>query len=248
MDFDKSNDTGAKILSLISHKLRTPLSIITGYSDAIMTQVTKEKLSPFTEKAFEEINKQGNKMALLVDKLLRFTKVQDMAPRHVKKTTFNLKELLAEVSKDTLSAQEESGGVLVKDSRVSKGALSVEITCQDNLEVTANRDLLKAALEELIDNSLKFNNRIEKVIKLYAYKHSTHTSISIKDTGVGIRPQDVNNIFERFYQVDDFFTGQIEGWGLGLPLVKKIMDLHEGSVSVVSDKGLGSIFTINLPD
>ena len=65
--------------------------------------------------------------------------------------------------------------------------------------------------------------------------------------GAGVRPQDVNKIFERFYQVDDYFTGQIDGWGLGLTIVKKIIDLHNGSISVISDRGLGTIFTASFP-
>ena len=53
--------------------------------------------------------------------------------------------------------------------------------------------------------------------------------------------------FERFYQVDDYFTGQIDGWGLGLCMVQKIVELHNGSINVISDRGLGSIFTVSLP-
>ena len=64
---------------------------------------------------------------------------------------------------------------------------------------------------------------------------------------MGIRPQDVSRIFEPFYQVDDDQTGQVTGWGLGLTMVKRILDLHNGAINVVSDRGLGSIFTVNLP-
>ena len=66
-----------KMLSLVSHKLKTPLSIINGYSEAILSQSSKEKFSPFTAKALEEINKQGTKLCSLVDKLLFFNKVEN---------------------------------------------------------------------------------------------------------------------------------------------------------------------------
>ena len=88
---------------------------------------------------------------------------------------------------------------------------------------------------------------MEKVIKVQCANHGDCISISVRDYGAGIRPQDVNLIFEPFYQVDDYFTGQINGWGLGLPMIKSILDLHGGAISVVSDRGLGSIFTINFP-
>ncbi len=77
--------------------------------------------------------------------------------------------------------------------------------------------------------------------------HGDSISVSVRDYGAGIRPQDVNKIFERFYQVDDYFTGQIDGWGLGLCMVQKIVELHNGSINVISDRGLGSIFTVSLP-
>ena len=88
---------------------------------------------------------------------------------------------------------------------------------------------------------------MEKIIKVQCANHGDSIPLSVRDYGAGIRPQDVNRVFEPFYQVDDFFTGQISGWGLGLPMVKRILDLHNGSISVVSDRGLGSIFTINFP-
>ncbi|WP_428897557.1 His Kinase A (phospho-acceptor) domain-containing protein [Parelusimicrobium proximum] len=243
------NELAAKVLSLISHKLRTPLSIINGYSEAIAAQSGKEKLSPFTEKAFEEINKQGNKMAALVDKLLRFAKIESMNREDVSRMVFNLRDVIEEASRTCLNRYEEDGKIEVaKDGTLAKGRSSVSITCQDDLTMYADKELMRDAFEELIDNALKFSNRLDKVVKVYCYRHSANISVSVKDTGVGIRPQDINTVFEKFYQVDDFFTGQVDGWGLGLPLVKRVMDLHTGSVSVVSDKGLGSILTVNIPD
>ena len=107
--------------------------------------------------------------------------------------------------------------------------------------------MLKLCVCELLANAIKFNNKLEKIIKVQGTNHGDSISISVRDYGVGIRPQDVSKIFEPFYQVDDYFTGQISGWGLGLPMVQRILDLHRGSISVVSDRGLGSIFTLSFP-
>ena len=92
---DTSNQTthtqdAAKMLSLVSHKLRTPLSIINGYSEAILSQSSKEKFSPFTSKALEEINKQGVKLCALVDKLMFFNKVENLQPKDLAKKQINL--------------------------------------------------------------------------------------------------------------------------------------------------------------
>ena len=123
----------------------------------------------------------------------------------------------------------------------------MEIDCPERLSVTANEEMLRLCIRELLANAIKFNNKMEKIIKVQCANHGDSISISVRDYGAGIRPQDVSRIFDPFYQVDDYFTGQISGWGLGLPMVKRILDLHNGSISVVSDRGLGSIFTINFP-
>ncbi|MBR3603669.1 MAG: HAMP domain-containing histidine kinase [Elusimicrobiaceae bacterium] len=236
----------AKMLSLVSHKLRTPLSIINGYSEAILSQSSKEKFSPFTTKALEEINKQGIKLCALVDKLMFFNKVENLQPKDLAKKQINLKNLLKVCANDAISHEEDSSTV-PSTSAIAKRGTFIEIDCPSNLEIKSDEELMAFLLEELITNAIKFNTKAEKIIKVQCAHHGDSVSISVRDYGTGVRPQDVNKIFERFYQVDDYFTGQIDGWGLGLPMVKKILDLHGGSISVISDRGLGTIFTVSLP-
>ena len=235
-----------KMLSLVSHKLRTPLSIINGYSEAILSQASKENFSPFTAKALEEIHKQGTKLCKLVDKLLFFNKVNNLTSKNLSQKTINLKELLKMCANDAILQDEELASVHPA-STIAKRGSSIEIDCPTNLELKADEELVAFLIEEMLTNAIKFNNKMEKIIKVQCTHHGDTISISIRDYGAGIRPQDVHKIFDRFYQVDDYFTGQIEGWGLGLTIVKKIMDLHHGSINVVSDRGLGSIFTLSFP-
>ena len=235
-----------KMLSLVSHKLKTPLSIINGYSEAILSQSSKEKFSPFTAKALEEINKQGTKLCNLVDKLLFFNKVVSLQAKDLAKKTLNLKNIIKTSANDAI-AQDEEIATVSAGSTVAKKGTFIEIDCPSNLEIKADEELMGFLLEELLSNAIKFNNKAEKIIKVQCAHHGDSISVSVRDYGAGIRPQDVNRIFERFYQVDDYFTGQIDGWGLGLTMVKKIVELHGGSISVISDRGLGSIFTISLP-
>lgn len=235
-----------RMLSLVSHKLKTPLSIINGYSEAILSQANKENFSPFTAKALEEIHKQGTKLCNLVDKLLLFNKVNSLTRKDLTYKMINLKELLKACANDAIS-QEEELATLPSSSTVAKRGTYVEIDCTSTLELQADQELVSFMAEELLTNAIKFNNKAEKIIKVQCTHHADSISISFRDYGTGIRPQDVNKIFDRFYQVDDYFTGQIDGWGLGLSIVKKIMELHGGSISVVSDRGLGSIFTLSFP-
>ncbi len=235
----------AKALSLISHKLRTPLSIINGYSEAVLSQAEKEKFSPFTTKALEEINKQGSRMSSLVDKLMAFNQVITTDADHLEKQSVTLKPLIRDCASKII-AQEENGIPTTQGSGVKRGTF-IEIDCSSQLTLRANENMLHLAVQELLENAIKFNNKMEKTIKVQVTNHGDSISISVRDYGVGIRPQDVSNIFEPFYQVDDYFTGQVSGWGLGLPMVQRILDLHNGSISVVSDRGLGSIFTLSFP-
>ena len=235
----------AKALALISHKLRTPLSIINGYSEAILSQAEKEKFSPFTSKALEEINKQGTRMSMLVDKLIAFNQVITTEADQLEKQTVQLKPLLKECAEKAVAHDEDALPVSGKGG--TKRGTFVEIDCSSQQTLHANENMLKLAVQELLENAIKFNNKMEKTIKVQVANHGDSLSVSVRDYGVGIRPQDVSKIFEPFYQVDDYFTGQVSGWGLGLALVQRVLDLHQGSISVVSDRGLGSIFTLSFP-
>lgn len=235
----------AKALTLISHKLRTPLSIINGYSEAVLSQAEKENFSPFTTKALEEINKQGSRMSILVDKLMAFNQVVTADAKHLEKQPVALKDVIKECASKVI-AQDENTLPTQQTSGVKRGTF-IEIDCPSQLTLLANADMLRLAVQELLENAIKFNNKMEKTIKVQVANHGDSISISVRDYGVGIRPQDVSQIFEPFYQVDDYFTGQVNGWGLGLPMVQRILNLHNGSISVVSDRGLGSIFTLSFP-
>lgn len=239
----------AKTLTLISHKLRTPLSIINGYSEAVMSQNSKEKFSPFTSKALEEIHKQGGRMSQLIDKLGAFSQVTSADPAKLEKHSVELKALIKECAAKAIALESDETAVTPPslDEEQAKRGTFIEIDCSTQLHLTVHEPFLRFSIEELLSNAIKFNNKMEKIIKVQGTNHGNSISVSVRDYGVGIRPQDVGHIFEPFYQVDDYFTGQVSGWGLGLPMVKRTAELHGGSVSVVSDRGLGSIFTINFP-
>ena len=235
-----------KTLTLISHKLRTPLSIINGYSEAVLSQAAKEKFSPFTTKALGEIHKQGGRMSVLIDKLSAFNKVLSAQEDTLEKQSVPLKALIKECAAKAISQEDEGPLPAQPQSGVKRGTF-IEIDCSSQLTLQANEEMLRLCICELLANAIKFNTKMEKTIKVQGTNHGDSISISVRDYGVGIRPQDVSKIFEPFYQVDDYFTGQVSGWGLGLPMVQRVLDLHRGSISVVSDRGLGSIFTLSFP-
>lgn len=238
-------NVNARALTMIAHKLRTPLSIITGYCEAIEAQ-NKNALSPFARKALDEITVQGSYLSKLIDKLIAFNKACAATKETLQKQEITLKTLIKDCAARALAQEENLPADKSSPDTTRRGAF-VETDCSAQLTLKANEELLRLCIEELLENAIKFNQKTEKIIKVQCVNHGNCISIAVRDYGVGIRPQDVNRIFEPFYQVDDDLTGQVSGWGLGLTLVKLILELHDGSVSVVSDRGLGSIFTINLP-
>ena len=247
MEKNTQFNLNAQLLTLIAHKLRTPLSIITGYCEALQTQ-TKGSLSPFAGKALQEIGTQGTHLAQLIDKLLAFNKVFDTQEESLEKKEIPLKKLLKECVAQALAQEEDLPlTTTISPTNSSRRGTFVETDCPEDLTLHANEEMLRLCVQELLSNAIKFNTRAEKIIKIQGVNHGRSISLSVRDYGSGLRPQDVEHIFEPFYQVDDDFTGQITGWGLGLTTVKRILELHHGSISVVSDRGLGSIFTLNFP-
>lgn len=160
-------DPSGKILSLVSHKLKTPLSIINGYSEAILSQAGKEKFSPFAAKALEEINKQGLKMAELVDKLLTYNKVSRMSVKELKREAVPLKALAKECASAAIAKDDDSVAVSSAEPTAKRGTY-IEIDCSESLTIQADREILKAMLEEMLDNAIKFNNKMEKLLRYRA--------------------------------------------------------------------------------
>lgn len=241
-----AKDAAARVLSLVSHKLKTPLSIINGYSEAILSDIKPGELSNFSIKALEDINKQGEKLSILVDKLVRFANISDLAPENLEKKDVNVRHVFSEVSAKCIF-RDDAITINSSDNTIRSHAPAIEVKCDNNITVFADESLISIAVEELVDNAIKFNNNINKKLRLFYYNDQGKDVLAVADNGVGIKEEHIGKIFHKFYQIDDFFTGQIEGWGLGLALVKRIMTLHGGNITVRSQYGVGTIISLVFP-
>jgi signal transduction histidine kinase len=103
------------------------------------------------------------------------------------------------------------------------------------------------ALEKLIENAIKFNDKEKRQVRIAGRSDGETIMLEIIDNGKGIPSEEYGRIFQKFYQVEEYFTGQIEGVGLGLALVKHIVELHGGAIAVESVLGKGSTFRLTLP-
>ena len=245
-DNSLAKDAAARVLSLVSHKLKTPLSIINGYSEAILADIKPKEMSNFSIKALEDINKQGEKLSILVDKLVRFANISDLLPKDLEKKDVNIRHILSDISAKCIF-RDDSININSSDNTIRSRGPAIEVKCDNDTTIFADESLLSIAVEELVDNAIKFNNNVNKKLRLFYYQDQGRDVVAVADNGVGIKEEHISKIFHKFYQIDDFFTGQIEGWGLGLALVKRIMSLHSGHITVRSQYGVGTIISLIFP-
>lgn len=222
-------------LSLISHKFKTPLSSINGYAQVLKDEAAAKEMPELVCKASAAIFGQGQKLNSLVESLLNFVTIDSLDAGALDKLDFDAADFLNEIAEGMKDRLKDTPGVVIK------------VAAPEPVGVTADRKLLASAMRSLIDNAVKFNPSPEKLVILSAKVQDGRALLSVGDNGPGIPGEELENIFHKFYQVEASFTGQVEGWGLGLALVRKIAEVHGGSVFAKSQLQKGSAFTIVLP-
>lgn len=208
-----------------SHELRTPLTAM----QAILGVIREKRRSPEEyEQAIDDLSEETDRLRTLVENLLRLA--------HGDKQTHDLFEAV------NLS-------LLLKDVADSLRPLAeaklLTLTCKtsENLIVLGDSDELIRLFVNLLDNAIKYTDRGE--IRMSARRVENKIEIQVSDTGVGIDPEHLPHIFNRFYRVDKSRTEH--GSGLGLAIAREIINAHDGSIKVHSNIHKGSSFTVNLP-
>ena len=220
-----------EFFSLISHKLNTPLSSIIGFCDILMADKT---LAEAQRDSIEIISEKGKSLSSLVDKLLKFTWLHGMRAAGLKKEPVSVERILRFASR-SFEIEIEGGGLILERG--------------EGLEtlVLADGKLVADALGYLIDNATRFNLKPVKRVRVSAMPTAGAVELRVQDDGPGIPPEDRRRVFKKFYQVEEKFTGQVEGWGLGLPFVDQAMKAHGGSVRLESKLGKGTTVTLVFP-
>jgi len=225
----------------VSHDLKTPLTSIQGFSQAILDNTAADEAS--RRRAAQIIYEEADRMTRLVNDLLDLARIEAgqvvMARQPV-----DLPELLQDCAeKASLRAQQ--------------GQVTLRVESDDGLIATGDRDRLAQVIGNLLDNALK-HTPPGGTISLSAHSMTTEPArpreeprrvvqISVTDTGQGIPPEDLSRIFERFYRGDKSRAKDGKGAGLGLAIAQEIISAHGGHIGVESVVGLGTKFTITLP-
>ncbi|MDT8285948.1 MAG: GAF domain-containing sensor histidine kinase [Elusimicrobiales bacterium] len=221
-------------LSLISHKFKTPLAAISGYAQILSDESHSSEMPEIVRKSAGTIYKQGARLTSLVESLLDFVTVDSLEQSSLSCSSFDAGELAKEVAETARKRLDMTG-------------VACRIAIPEPVSVRGDRGLIKSALKNLVENAVKFNPAKEKLVVISAAAKDAKVMLSVGDNGPGIPGEEHENIFGKFYQVEASFTGQVEGWGIGLALVRKVAEVHGGRALVKSQLQKGSAFTMILP-
>ncbi len=212
-----------------SHELRTPVAVIRSITDVTMEQsLTTEEYAA----VLHDINAEAERLGLLINELLALARA-DEGQTVLDREPVRLDLLTADVATIMEPLATERGIVL------QEGKL-------EPVTVEGDTARLIQVLMALVDNALTYTNA-SGTVTLSVEQSDSHARFSVCDTGIGIAPQDVPHVFERFYRADPARSRAAGGSGLGLAIVDWVIHAHGGTISVDSQPGHGSTFTIELP-
>jgi PAS domain S-box-containing protein len=226
---EESNRLKSDFLSVISHELRTPLTVMLGNTPLLTQRHELPEQNEIVSIALD-IENSGKHLLALIDDLLDFSKIEankmELYPEW-----FSVKNLMEDVvsSYQVIARQKELPIVLE----------------MDNIKICADKIRIKQIIFNLLSNAVKFTD--EGRIEIKVTQEGSQAVFRVQDTGVGLSPDDIAVIFDLFRQVDESPTRAASGTGLGLAIAKKLVEMHDGQISVQSTLGEGSIFTFSIP-
>lgn len=211
------------------HELNTPIAIIEASIETLQEVLREHKIS---EDLTEVISKASARMNELASDLVFLARVEDPVS-HYPISPINIKEIVDEV---------------VTNFRPLAKIKNIELCLEQipNLEIQGNAEFLKRMLSNLISNAMRFTDA-DGTVSINIFVDGKRLHIQIKDTGIGITSDNIEKIFDRFYRADNARNRASGGAGLGLSIVKAVVEAHKGNISVTSAIAKGSTFTVAIP-
>ncbi|HEX4164499.1 MAG TPA: ATP-binding protein [Bryobacteraceae bacterium] len=230
-DIERQEQVRKDFVADVSHELRTPLAAIRGYAETLLDGALEDQAN--NRKFVEIIQSHAIRLNNIASDLLVISELDRNAPPEMPPERVSLLSVV-QSAMHTVEAQAVMRGI------------RVEIGCCQDCTVIGYRFRLEQAVTNLLDNAVKFNRENGLVTVECAPAADGRVRLSIADSGMGIPSEDLKRVFERFYRVDKARSRPSGGTGLGLPIVKEVVERMGGSVAVESQLGRGSKFTILL--
>lgn len=229
---EKTSDKKEKLLSMMSHELRSPLNVILGMVDLLSDELNGDARSE-EHKYLGLIKNAGKDLARLADDILNFAKLES-GYFNVNPEVILLEEVLMNSFMMTMHDAEDKGITLTRSEKTE-------------LHVVADKDRLKQVIMNLLRNAVKYTESGGEIV-LSTDKDGQFAKILVEDTGIGIPPDKIDQIFQPFIQMENKESDTDKGgFGLGLPISKKLIELMDGDLSVSSQPGEGSVFSVKVP-
>jgi two-component system phosphate regulon sensor histidine kinase PhoR len=231
-DMQRLENVRRDFVANVSHELKTPVASIKGFVETLLDGAADD---PADNRRFLEIvARQADRLAAIIEDLLALSRIeQSEGSGTLPMETRPLLAILEAAAEDCRP-------------RANERSIQLDVTCLPDLTATVNGPLLEQAVINLVDNAIKYSEP-GKTVWLSASRDGGGL-IRIRDEGCGIAAEHLPRLFERFYRVDKARSRQQGGTGLGLAIVKHIVQAHGGTVAVESTPGVGTTFTLRLPN
>jgi len=226
---EKLEKVRTQFLANVSHELKTPIFAITGFLETLLNgALYDEKVNAsFLKKAYDHTINLSNLLSDLIDLSMIESGEMRMSFRY-----FNVNEYMQAIVQEFQPIAEQKG-------------LTLQFTpVRQNLQLFGDKNRIRQVMTNLISNAVKYSE--QGGVEIVVEEESKYATIRVRDTGIGIPPEDQERIFERFYRIDKARSRDVGGTGLGLAIVKHIVDAHGSRTNVVSEPGKGTEFSFRL--
>ncbi|MGK0576920.1 ATP-binding protein [Macrococcus capreoli] len=226
----KIDNMKQQFIANVSHELRTPIQMLQGYTEAILDGIVEEKAD--VDEFLNIILDESKRLNRLVNELINVARI-DAGENTLNKEDIDITTLIEKNVQNFKQSALEHETLLIVNTEHTRTAL-------------IDYDKMFQVLTNLLDNAMRYTKKGDK-ITIHTYNDTQNLYIDVSDTGVGIAKEHIEHIFDRFYKVDQARTRGKHGTGLGLFIVKAIIESHGGKITVTSKQGEGTTFNICIP-
>ena len=224
---ERDRELERRLTTDVAHELRTPLMAIQSTVEAMVDGVFEAD-----PEHLETVNSEVQRLSRLVDSLLKLSRLENRA-NPMKEEVVDVGQLI-------------SGIIATHDAFVADSGLTLKYEMEQGVRVLGDADMIRQATANLISNAVRYTSE-GGLVTVRVKRGDIMASISVQDTGIGLTPDEAKMVFSRFWRADAGRTRESGGLGIGLSVVKEIVERHNGWVQVEGRKGEGACFTIHIP-
>lgn len=227
---ERDRELERRLTADVAHELRTPLMSILATVEAMQDEVL-----PCDQEHLALVSSETKRLSRLVDSMLRLSRLENGSVRlHIQPV--DAVEFVGNIARSHAALLEDEGLAMT----------FTNATGEDSLMVELDRDTVTQAVTNIVSNAMRYTPPPGEVEVTLA-RQGNDALISVRDTGIGIAKEDINNVFGRFWRAEESRNRVAGGLGVGLAVTKEIIDRHHGRIEVESEQGVGTTFTLRIP-